>query len=67
MISMRLMQKLCGIRMASCGRVALGLPLPPWGPTAAPARAGKRRVANPPQDDILPHITQLFHFYVAHP
>jgi hypothetical protein len=36
--------------------VALGLPLPPWGPTAAPARAGKRRVANPPQDDIQDDI-----------
>ena len=27
----------------------------------------ERRVANPPRDAIPPHITKLFHFYVAHP
>jgi hypothetical protein len=36
-------------RMASCGRLAIGL----W--LAAAVQMTGRRVANPPQDAILPH------------
>jgi hypothetical protein len=40
--------------MVSCGRVALGLPVPERG-LATHGPRHKRRVANPPQDAILPY------------
>jgi hypothetical protein len=39
-------------RMASCGRVALGLP------TVRRTGPCRRRTASPPQDAILPHLRQ---------
>jgi hypothetical protein len=45
-------------RLVACGRLAIGLP--------AGAQSAGRRVANPPQDAILPHMRRAVSTFMSH-